>query len=185
MRLFVAVNPPERLVGELDTRLDTVRRAVPIAWTRPQAWHLTLMFLGEWSAQRAAPLAAVLQAAVAACPAPVITPGGVGAFPDWRRPRVLFLHLEGGARLEHLAGAVRGAVDAVWPEGPQDRRAFRPHLTLARIKRPLPAARRAILADLDLGPWPAFTPGAAHLLASELHPGGARYTEVARLELGG
>ncbi len=185
MRLFVAVNPPERLTGELDTRLDTVRRAVPIAWTRPRAWHLTLMFLGDWPPERAAPLAPALQAAVATCPAPVIKPGGVGAFPDRRWPRVLFLHLDGGERLEQLVGTVRGAVDGVWPDGPQDRRAFRPHLTLARIKRPLPAAQRAVLAELDLGSWPAFTPRAASLLASELHPHGARHTEVARLPLAG
>ncbi len=185
MRLFVAVNPPERLVQDLDTRLDTVRRAVRIAWTTPRSWHLTLMFLGEWPAPRAAPLAAALQTAVAACPAPVIAPGAVGAFPDARRPRVLFLHLDGGERLEQLACTVRGAVDTVWPGGPQDHRAFRPHLTLARIKRPLPSAQRAILADLDLGSWPAFTPPAAHLLASELHPAGARHTEVARLPLAG
>ncbi len=55
MRLFVAVNPPEQLRLDLATRLDTVHSRLRIAWTRPAAWHLTLMFLAA-NAPRPAPL---------------------------------------------------------------------------------------------------------------------------------
>jgi len=185
VRLFVAVNPPARLCEDLDTRLDAIRREVRLAWTRPVAWHLTLCFLGAWPPQRAAPLPAALRAAAATVPPLVVTPGAVGAFPDLRRPRVLFLHLDGGEPLRRLAAAFRGAVDAVWPDGPQDRKELRPHLTLARIKRPLAAPDRARLAGLDPGPLAPFEVAAAHLLASELGPAGARYRELARLPLGG
>jgi 2'-5' RNA ligase len=185
VRLFVAVNPPRQLCADLQTQLDAVRRQVRIAWTRPAAWHLTLAFLGEWPGERVAPLQDALQAAVAAHPPLTITPGGVGTFPDRGRPRVLFLHLDGGAPLQQLAATVRRTADAVWPDGPQDRKAFRPHLTLARIKRPLPARDRDRLARLAPGPWPPFPVTRVALMASELRPDGARHTEVAGLPLAG
>jgi 2'-5' RNA ligase len=185
VRLFVAVNPPEHLGDHLATRLDAVRGEIGVAWTRRQAWHLTLMFLGEWPDDRVEPLREALVRAVAPQAPLEIRPGGLGAFPDLRRPRVLFLQLDGGDPLRRLAGTVRGAVDATWPDGPQDHKAFRPHLTLARVKRPLAARDLARLRELDLGGAAPFTVAAAHLLASELRPEGARYTDLARLPLVG
>jgi RNA 2',3'-cyclic 3'-phosphodiesterase len=185
MRLFVAVNPPAQLHRDLATRLDGIRRRVPIAWTRPEAWHLTLMFLDDWPAERVPALAGALREAVAGLAPFAIRPGAVGAFPDLRRPRVLYLHLDGGEPLQRLADAIRGAVDRVWPDGPQDRRDFRPHLTLARVKQPPAPAALDLLRRLDLGVWEPFAVAAAVLLASELRPQGARYTEQAHLVLGG
>lgn len=179
----MAVNPPPQLRQELATRLDTPRRRLRLAWTRPEAWHLTLMFLGSWPAQRAAGLVSCLQDAVAGHQPFAVRPGGLGAFPDLRRPRVLFLHLDGGDALRTLAQDVRQAVDRAWPDGPQDRKDWRPHLTLARVKEPLAAADQAVLQGLDLGALPAFTVAAAWLMQSELRPDGARHGVRAELPL--
>ena len=185
VRLFVAVNLPEQLRRDLDTRLDTLRDRVRIAWTRPETWHLTLMFLGEWPETRLQPLREALQEAVAPHPWFLIRPGAIGAFSDLRRPRVLFLHLDGGDPLRALARDVRAAVDAVWPDGPQDHKALRPHLTLARIKRPLQGDEGAQLRAFDVGTCAPFPVSAVHLMASELRAGGARHTCRATLVLGG
>jgi 2'-5' RNA ligase len=115
----------------------------------------------------------------------------VGAFPGLQRPRVLFLHLGnddpsgGGDPLAQLAADVRRAVDAAWREGPQDHKPFRPHLTLARIKRPPGAAALAALRSLELGPLPGFEVATVELMASELRPEGARHTVVETLRLAG
>jgi RNA 2',3'-cyclic 3'-phosphodiesterase len=183
MRLFVAVNPPSQLCCDLDTRLDTVRARLPLAWTAPQAWHLTLMFLGEWPADRLDPLRSALQEAVAGQASFEVAPGGVGAFPSLRRPRVLFLHLDGGDPLRRLTGAVRTAVDAVWPDGPQDHKPLRPHLTLARVKQPLGGPELAQASRLDLGTFEPFTVTEARLMSSALRPDGARHTCEAVLPL--
>lgn len=183
MRLFVAVNPPPRLRRELTLRLDAVRAEVPIGWTAPDAWHLTLMFLGEWPPARLPALREALAAAAAPLRPFDVRPGAVGAFPDRRRPRVLFLHLDGGEALQRLAGAVRGAVDAVWPDGPQDRKPFRPHLTLARLRQPLAGAPLQRLRRLDLGAWEPFPVTEALLLSSDLQPAGARHRPQASLPL--
>ena len=185
MRLFVAVNLPRQMRLELATRLDSVRARLPVAWTAATSWHLTLMFLDEWPQSRIAALAGALQEAVSVHRHFAVEPGGVGAFPDLRRPRVLYLHLDGGESLRRLAGDVRRAVDAVWPDGPQDHRALRPHLTLARIKRPLSGVQLQLLRSLDLGVWEPFPVVEVLLLSSEPRREGARYSRQAVAPLEG
>ncbi|MBD3219846.1 RNA 2',3'-cyclic phosphodiesterase [bacterium] len=184
LRLFVAVNPPRRFREDLDTRLDRIRDQVRIAWTRPPSWHLTLAFLGDWPAERRETLRKALWTRVCGHEPFLLRPGGVGAFPSLRRPRVLFLHTDGGDPLQALANDVRDAADRAWPDGPQDHKDFRPHLTLARIKRPLQGAEPALLRTLDLGAWDPFPVERVQLMASERRPDGARYTVVDDVPLG-
>jgi len=184
MRLFVAVNPPEQFRQHLDTRLVTIRRRVRIAWTAPASWHLTLMFLGDWPPERLPGLADGLAAAVRPRPPFALQPTRVGAFPGLARPRVLFLQLDGGEALATLARDVRAAVDGVWPDGPQDRKDFHSHLTLARVKRPLAGPEPGLLRALDLGTWAPFRVEAVALMESTLGRDGPRYTCRAALPLG-
>jgi len=185
VRLFLAVNPPTRLCQELDTRLDALRSQLRIAWTLPETWHLTLMFLGDWSEERLPGLGSALRKAVAPHRPFVVRPGRVGAFPGLQRPRVLFLHLEGHDPLRDLTTDLRRAVDTIWADGPQDHKAFRPHLTVARIKRSLAGAESILLRSLDLGDFESFEVDAVALMASELQPDGARHTVLESLRLGG
>jgi len=185
VRLFLAVNLPTRLRLDLDTRLDTARASISIAWSRPETWHLTLAFLGDWPRERLPELGAALRAAVAEHEPFVIKPGGIGTFPHRGRPRVLFLQLDGDDPLRELAVAVRRAVDSVWRDGPQDHKTFRPHVTVARIKRPLALAEQASIRTLDLGNFESFEVETVALMASELRPAGARHTVVESLRLGG
>jgi 2'-5' RNA ligase len=182
-RLFVAVNPDERFVHRLATQLDAWRQQLRIAWARPQTWHVTLDFLGDWPPDRVPQLQDAVRRAVAAQRAFPVTPAEVGGFPSLDRARVLFLQLGSDGRLEALAGAVRAAVDGAWPDGPQDRKPFRPHLTFARIKRPLPASQRRLLRELRFAPWEPFHVRDVRLVRSRLHPAGARHDAVATIPL--
>jgi RNA 2',3'-cyclic 3'-phosphodiesterase len=186
MRLFVAVNGPQHFLDDLATRLDAWRRELPLAWTHPSTWHLTLMFLGEWPAERLPALRVALAAEVAEHAPFTVQPGRLDAFPDLRAPRVLFLQFtpHDGGPLHALAAGVRARVESTWPAGPQDRKAFKPHLTLARIKSPLSRDQREILGRIDLGAWPAQPIVAVRLVASELQPQGARHVDQAVLPLG-
>lgn len=178
MRVFLAVAPGEPFRTALSSRLDAARRAVPAAWTRPGSWHLTLQFLGEWPQER---LAGLQDALDAADPGPPFSlrPGGLGAFPDLRRPRALFLHLQDDGQAAALAGRLRTAVDAAWSDGPQDRKAFRPHLTLARARTPLGHEDLRTLSGIDLCGLPEIPVEGFALIASALGPGGSRYRDLA------
>jgi 2'-5' RNA ligase len=185
LRLFVAVNPDERFKHRLTTQLDAWREQLRIAWVRPHAWHTTLDFLGDWPRARVPELVAALRDAVAPLGPFAATAGEVGGFPSLARPRVLVLHLESGGRLEELARTVRTRVDALWPGGPQDRKPFRAHLTLARIKAPLASHQRALLGRIVFVPWDPFPVTQVHLVRSELGRGGARHSDLTRAPLAG
>ncbi len=174
MRLFVAVYPGERFVQQLTTVCDQSLRSPDLRWTRPGAWHLTLQFLGEWPPDRLGGLDAALQRAAKQSEFKV-SAGPWGTFPARGEPRVLFLHLAGGGQLARLAAAVRENVERDWPEGPQDRRPFKGHLTLARgggesLRSQLKALERSDLADIEPFPVAGF-----RLMSSVLDSTGARH----------
>jgi 2'-5' RNA ligase len=178
VRLFLAVFPGEDFRAALSSRLDDAAGRLPLRWTRPETWHLTLQFLGEWPDQRRNALQAMLDATDAGEPF-TLAPGGLGGFPDLRRPRVLFLHLEDDGRAAPLAAAVREATARAWPGGPQDTKAFRPHLTIARVRGDLDGATLKALRNIDLSGLPEIPVEGWSLVAADLQPGGARYREVA------
>ena len=182
MRVFLAVAPGEPFVAALSSRLDGVRSRSPLRWTRPDTWHLTLAFLGEWADER---LEALQDALVAFDPGPPfrLHAGGVGAFPHLRRPRVLFLHLEDDGSAARLAGRLRDLVDGVWPDGPQDRKSFRAHLTLARIDRSLEQRQLNLIHDIDLSGLPEISVEGFSLVASQLGTGGPRYRDLAFIRM--
>lgn len=174
LRLFVAIEVPDDVRAALDERLRPFRAAHPVArWTAIESWHVTLKFLGS-TPQDA--LAAVLAAADAA--ARTVPPFRtrltlVGAFPSARAARVLWAGLsDDEGRLGTLATELdRRLTTLVEPE----RRAFTPHLTLARLRVPANVEREAPeLVDLSLGGAP-FDVVRLVVFRSRLHPRGARY----------
>jgi 2'-5' RNA ligase len=186
MRVFLAVPCGKRLTTALTTSLDEWRSLTgglkSVRWTRPETWHLTLQFLGEWPENR---LAGLKTALAAMRPEPVFTlcPGDLGGFPNLRSPRVLFLHLADDGQSASLAGRVRTVVAETWPEGPQDNRPFRGHVTLGRIRHRLPRSELNCLQKLKLHNLPQVPVEGFDLVASELRPTGPRYTTLARFKL--
>jgi len=182
MRVFLAVSCGERLAAEVTTALDEWRSgpagSLPVRWTRPETWHLTLQFLGDWPADRLATLQTALEAARNQS-AFSLLPGCFGGFPDLKSPRVLFLHMDDDGQAARLAGSVRAIVNETWRQGPQDNRAFRAHLTLARIRSKLSRSDINLLQELKLDGLPGVVIDGFSLVASVLLPEGPRYTELA------
>ena len=178
MRLFLAVHPQEQFLAALTPQLDLLRAQADRAWTPSRHWHLTLHFLGDWPAERSS----ALQTALAAAVLPrefEVTPGCLGVFPERGSPRVLFLHMAGDGQLAKLATAAREIVNRIWPDGPQDNRPFRGHLTLARRRgtSATNAFNSLVGRDLDLSCALAAT--GFSLVSSELGAHGARHRNVA------
>ena len=174
-RLFVGipVPPPCRdalanLAAALGRRTGSAAR-----WTRPENFHLTLQFLGQTPEEQVASVADAL-AAVRFVPF-VLQPGPLRCLPGWQRPRVLHLDLaRGAAECAALAESVCTAMD---PFGYQRGKAFLPHLTLGRVKRPEGVDWQA-LAALVPGALPDFTVDRFALWESELTPEGPIYRAV-------
>ncbi len=152
----------------------------------PENVHLTLKFLGDVDEALLADLkAALAAAAAAAAPFPLSLKGG-GCFPNARAPRVIWIGLaEGAKEASALAGAVERALE---PLGfAREKRPFRPHLTIGRVKdvrAGAPTAENKI-EQLEGYDVPAAAAEAIALIKSTLTPEGSTYREIGRFRLGG
>ncbi len=81
VRLFVALTPPDAVVGELRASTAALRELAPdLRWTRPEQWHVTLAFLGEVADEVVDELARRLNRAAARYPPLSLAFGGGGRF---------------------------------------------------------------------------------------------------------
>jgi 2'-5' RNA ligase len=196
VRLFVAADVADdtrtevgQLRGRIEAQLASARARPRLTWVKPDRAHVTLRFIGELADDRAAALAVAFGEPVRLAPFEVIW-DEVATIPEGRGARVIVLRASaGGVQLAELASRVGERVDAVLgTDEPAHRaggptRAFRAHVTLARIREP---GRRV--------DWPALlpavrvTPTRTHvhvvtLYQSRLSPDGPTYGALARARL--
>lgn len=185
MRLFVAVNfsaGVRRALARLITRLSDTD--LPVRWTPERNLHLTLRWLGErGEGERSAAEEALRSVAAGAEPFEAAF-GSVGAFPSPRRPRVIWIAVDGGPRLRLLRDELERRLATVGLG--RDERSFRPHVTIGRARREAaPGAFRSFVA-VSGGPGieTTFTVDSVDLMRSHITPSGARYECLSRAPLG-
>jgi 2'-5' RNA ligase len=130
LRLFTAIDIPADVKAALATLLDQLRPLAELKWIPLEKLHITTKFIGEWPDKPEARLDELKRALAAVkAPAPVdIVIRGLG-----RLPRVLYAAVEPNAALTALAAATERAVGV-----PSEKRAYRPHITLARSRKRVP-----------------------------------------------
>lgn len=171
MRLFVAVEVP----GELRHKIAALQRpAEGLRWVTPEQMHLTLRFVGHVEETIGARIKAGLQEIRANKFRLELS--GAGAFPRPNSARVLWLGISDPQPLIDLKKEVDRAVDLPDPDGD---RAYKPHLTLARIKDPRRVKARDLLAPFEQFPPAGFDVDHFVLFSSKLSPKGAIYTAEA------
>ena len=153
MRMFVAVVPPDDVVEDLDEFLAPRRGAAPFRWTSSDQWHVTLAFAENVPDRAYDGLLDRLDAATQKRSSMTMRVTGGGAFPDATRARVLYAGLE--TDVDELGRLATGARTALSTAGVAvDGQRFRPHLTLARMNRPVEASSWVRLLDAyDGAPW--------------------------------
>lgn len=137
--------------------------------------HVTLKFLGQIDPDRVRPIGERLASVAARTPAFELRVRGLGAFPSLARPRIIWVGLEPAAPLAALAGDLDVALAALGIA--RESRPFAAHVTLGRLResRRNPALANALARPADCG---RLTVTRVSLMRSELHPRGARYTEL-------
>jgi RNA 2',3'-cyclic 3'-phosphodiesterase len=125
-RLFVAIRPPEDV---RDLLLDAMDDSTDFRWQDEEQLHLTLRFVGEVERPVADDLAAEL--ARIRAPPFELRVAGTGRF-EQRSSGALWAGVEPRALVAALAAKVERACLAVGLD--PERRAFHPHITLARWK---------------------------------------------------
>ena len=185
MRLFFAVHAGEAIAGRVSRIIDgsSIRRA-PWRWIRPENYHFTLKFLGDIDGKMLPSLQDAARRAASQAEPFRLSMGGIGGFPDLERPRVVYYGIDGGfGELRDLAGRIEDECEKIGFE--REKKRFRAHLTLARVKRPpdedvLYALRRFP----PLGEAAVLEVDHFVLMSSRLTPSGAVYEETGRFELG-
>lgn len=183
MRSFIAVSPDAATKEQLATQVAPLWAMFEdVRWVRDAHLHITLAFLGDLDAARLQSVIELVRPVIAALPAFRLSLAGGGAFPDWSRPRVVWLGSTDAASLTALANGVRAACErAGWKAEAR----FTPHLTIGRMKRPLAAEARGRLREAisDMRVPHPFDVSRVEVLHSVLEPGGPRHTLVEALPL--
>ena len=175
IRTFIGVNIDPHTVQEISGLLAQLKPRLPgIRWVPPRNFHLTLKFLGDIEETKIDPIADALERALRPFPRFTINVKSLGVFPDGKRPRILWVGLEGN-RLPALALEIERALE---PLGfTPERRGFLPHLTVGRWRQS-EAPAKAFAAELNQ--WQRHEFGESKVaevifFRSELKPEGAFY----------
>lgn len=186
MRLFFAIELGEEVLDLVEEITLPLRAAAPeLAWVARDKRHLTLKFLGNVEESDVSKLTAAADRAAARHAPLAMTVREVGAFPNFRRARVVWMGVEHDARLELLHHDLELACEH---EGFEvEGRPFRPHITLARVRAPLSVDRLRALARAARSVRAQGTVRVEWitLFESTLASSGARYRRVHAAPLGG
>ena len=180
VRAFVALDISCEARHALEAAATGLRDAgvSGVRWVRPEAIHLTLKFLGDVDTTRVQTILGALETAGAGTGPIHLELSGLGAFPNVRSPRVIWVGLEGERdRLLELQKRVdrelRSALDI-----PLEKRDFSPHLTLGRVGD-ISAEERIRIGEAFSKAIPRpevhWQVTEVRLIQSTLNPGGAVY----------
>ncbi len=191
MRLFVALDLPDDVRRALGDLMAELKPLSPDArWVRPEGMHVTLKFIGHAVPTGDAKKLDAVRAALATVRSdrPVeMHFRGVGFFPNFSRPRVIWCGVHASENLAQMAAEIERALE---PLGvPPEDRAFVPHLTLARFKTshsgkpsrsnpPNGEALRTAAAEMAEKQFGTATEMNFHLFESITKPTGSEYWKI-------
>ena len=176
MRLFTGIDLPEPVRERLERLLMHLRPAAHLKWSPVYNLHLTLKFIGEWPEQKLPELQAALRSIPPRKPFQADLKG-LGWFPNAHHPRVFWVGLQGGDDLNTL---VHDTETVLQPLGiAAEDRSFTAHLTLARIKDPVPLEPlRKAIAQLESMEFASFLADRFYLYRSQPGAVGSIYTKL-------
>jgi RNA 2',3'-cyclic 3'-phosphodiesterase len=188
LRAFLAFDITDKMRAELAQVIALLSpKAKGMRWVKPELMHCTLRFFGDVEEDLLLGKLSEVIAEEVRHQAPIHLAGqGIGVFPNWRYPRVLWAGLTGEA--ESMISLHARLEEAFSEFGFQkDPRALRLHLTLGRTKSPLKGCGPLMqviekLADRDFGGFPVTS---LTLYKSVLTKDGPIYTALRSFPFGG
>jgi len=177
MRLFVAINLPPTIRDAIYADAAPLRAATSaVKWVAAPLLHVTLKFLGERSETLVPDYWSAIQTVTARHASIDVQMTAPGAFPNFRRARVVWVGMTGEAELRTLAKDLDRVFEGLGI--PAEPRAFKAHLTVGRVKGELSLDDATVLAAAAELAWEprGFPVRTVDLMQSELGPGGPRYS---------
>lgn len=184
-RVFGAAELPDEVQARLQEHIQKLRKDVPdvaASWSRVENIHLTLKFFGNVELNRVQTILDAAARTVAEFSAFQISIGDTGVFPRPSRPQVLWIGVSDPSG--NLAALQKQFEDECAAAGfAKEDRAFRPHLTIARLRKP-DGARRLAGTHLNMQ-FKSIPVTLTELIIfrSELSSKGSKYTAISRHRL--
>ena len=184
-RVFIAIALPDALAVRMKALQDQLKNAgLKLRWVRPANIHLTLKFLGDLPPVDSEFVSDLLARICRRHPALQLTVQGLGVFPGFRKPRVLWTGVGGQTR---ELFSLQQDVEAELAQAgiPREKRPFKGHLTLGRFKQAAPPLLANAVETVGGFDPLAFNARQVTLFKSDLRPQGAVYTGLGHYELQG
>jgi 2'-5' RNA ligase len=184
IRTFVACELPREIRSEIGSIQENLKhRRLRLKWVRWKNLHITLKFLGDVPVERIGPIADAIGEAARNFAPMSLSAKGIGVFPGIRRPRVLWIGIGGElSQLVRFQGAVAGGLAEVG--FPADKRPYKGHLTIGRIKAAVDSRQLAEalteFSDFETAP---FRVDEVVVVRSRLKPDGPVYTRLRTVTL--
>lgn len=178
IRTFVSVEVPD------SREMDSLRRDLRASGARtspPEQTHVTLKFIGDLDKRRVPVVSECVRRASAGVGPFELSISGIGAFPDERRPSVVWM---GAGPADVLTGLAGRLGDELASEGvPFDPKPFRAHVTVARSRDGHVSPR--IFEAYRGTEFTRAECSEIRVMGSVLERSGARHTVLARIPLDG
>ena len=185
VRAFIAISLPERVLQAIAKLQESLKGSgFKIRWTRKEGIHLTIKFLGDIYWDDVEKIHEAMEQTTRNFSPFNLRGKGVGVFPDIRRPRVVWVGITGD--VEELGLLQRDLEDQLNNIGfPKERRSFKGHLTVGRVKGRVDLAKlaNALEAAGEFRTEP-FMVQSVVLFQSDLRPNGAVYSRLTEVPLG-
>jgi len=183
MRTFIAIELSDHVKKKIEQLQAPLKKTNTfVSWVKPENIHITLKFLGEVPENKINEVFSATGKALEGAKKFTMSLKGLGAFPDVRRPRVIWIGSGSGEKeLSYLANRVEEEMEKIG--FPKENRKFSAHFTIGRVK-----SSKNIEKLMELVKSSDFSTEEIEIkevvvMKSQLHPAGAIYTPLKKIPL--
>ena len=180
IRTFIAIPLPDTIKNNIESIQKSLKKQkINARWVLPESIHLTLKFLGHIHQEKLPLVNDILTTCGDNCTEFSLQLKGIGVFPNYQRPRIIWLGLTGDLTiLKDLQLRIEQTIEEQLGI-PQENRPFKPHITIGRIKdHGKHASFISTISSFESFSTECFVCNELILFQSTLNPKGAVYTPL-------
>ena len=179
-RLFIALDLPEFIVDEITEIRKSIYNDESIRWESKEKLHITLKFLGDVKTELIPAFSQTLETVCSDANEIELKYKSFGYFYRNRNPKILWLGFDYDDNLINLNNRINETFEQFGFE--REKRKFKPHITLLRIRGRENRKKLDSFLDFEL-PERTFTCSSVTLFKSDLIPSGSVYTKIEKFKL--
>jgi 2'-5' RNA ligase len=183
MRTFIAVELNEEIKKKIEEVESLLKKTETlVSWVKPGNVHVTLKFLGEVTENRLEEIYSGTVKALSGARSFNLRLKNLGCFPNLTRPRVVWVGVDKGE--EELSEMQKRIEEELYKVGfPKEERKFSAHLTIGRVKSPKNIEKLVELIEKTSFETEEVKVKEVVVMKSQLHPLGAIYTPMKKINL--